>query len=468
MKLRQLAALLLSGLLTLAVVPAPAAAADFTFPTDPPTAQATLGEPIEFQTTFVGDTAPDRVEVLISAPGERAATVVSAVTSGSDGRWEATATLDGHVPPNTTFEFRFRIRDPQAGDILGPIGLATVVDRRFEWRTTDGPIVRLHWYQGDEAFGQRALDIGEAAIARASELLGVTETDPVDFFIYATTDDLYGALGLGTRENVGGQAHSSIRTMFGLIEPHEVNRSWVDTLVTHELTHLVFDTATENPYRAPPRWLNEGIAVYLSEGYTPAWRSTVEEAVRTDRLIPLDGLGGLFPTTANEFRLAYGESVSAINYFVDTYSEETLWALVRGYADGVSDDEAFTAATGADLAAFNEGWMTSLGADVPEPRGPQPAPAGPLPPDWNDGPEPTIDPGPTEPSVPGPTIRPTQAAGEPGVPAPAEDDAQQLLVVGLIGFALLLVALAVIAIMVRRRRSPPPEPPRWEPPPSSR
>ena len=39
-------------------------------------------------------------------------------------------------------------------------------------------------------------------------------------------------------------------------------------MVAHELTHLVFNENTDNPYHEPPRWLNEGIAVYLSEGYS--------------------------------------------------------------------------------------------------------------------------------------------------------------------------------------------------------
>ena len=63
----------------------------------------------------------------------------------------------------------------------------------------------------------------------------------------------------------------------------------------HELVHLVFDTAVTNPYHFPPRWLNEGLAVYLSEGYKASDRAAVESAAR-DGLFPLDGLVGQFPT----------------------------------------------------------------------------------------------------------------------------------------------------------------------------
>ena len=47
----------------------------------------------------------------------------------------------------------------------------------------------------------------------SSELLGVTESDPIDFFIYADQDKFYDALGPATRENVGGEAHADIRTL---------------------------------------------------------------------------------------------------------------------------------------------------------------------------------------------------------------------------------------------------------------
>ena len=63
-------------------------------------------------------------------------------------------------------------------------------------------------------------------------------------------------------------AFAENRTMYAYITPDQVGQDWVDILVTHELTHLVFDTATHNIYRPAPHWLNEGIAVYLSEGYS--------------------------------------------------------------------------------------------------------------------------------------------------------------------------------------------------------
>ncbi len=76
-------------------------------------------------------------------------------------------------------------------------------------------------------------------------------------------------------------------------------------------------------------------------------------------------LGGQFPTDYDRTFLAYAESVSAIDYLVRQKGQDALVALVTAYADGLTDDEAFSRALGEDLAAFQAGWLGDLGAAEP-------------------------------------------------------------------------------------------------------
>ena len=283
--------------------------------------------------------------------------------------------------PNTPIAVRWRITSDGVTRV-GPEARTVVADDRFDWQTLSGDVVRVHWYKGDRAFGQRALAIGEREVAETSKLLGVTETKPIDFFIYADQGPFYDALGPGTRENVGGQANAEIRTLFADIAPSSINDPWVENVVPHELIHLVFDTAVENPYHFPPRWLNEGLAVYLSVGYGPSDRSEVENATSDRHLIPLDGLTAQFPTGSG-FGLAYAESVSAIDYLVRKHGQDALVSLVRSYADGKTDDEAFKGAIGMDTKAFGDAWLADLGAKEPVAYGPKPALSGPVPQGWD-------------------------------------------------------------------------------------
>ena len=51
-------------------------------------------------------------------------------------------------------------------------------DTTHDWRTVKGDLMTVHWYAGDDAFANKALQIGEKAISDTAALLGVTETEP--------------------------------------------------------------------------------------------------------------------------------------------------------------------------------------------------------------------------------------------------------------------------------------------------
>lgn len=356
-----------------------------------------------------------RIEVLVTMADDPAPLVSEVTIPFAGGQTTLQYTLggpDAHIMPNTPVAVRWRITSDGTTRI-GPEVRTVVTDDRFDWRTLSGDVVRVHWYKGDRAFGERALKIGEREVAQTSKLLGVTETKPIDFFIYADQGPFYDALGPGTRENVGGQANSDIRTLFADIAPSSINDPWVENVVPHELIHLVFDTAVDNPYHFPPRWLNEGLAVYLSVGYGPGDRSDVENAASSGDLIPLDGLTSQFPTGSG-FGLAYAESVSAIDYLVRKNGQAALVSLVRSYADGKTDDEAFKGAIGMDTAAFNDAWLADLGAKAPVTFGPKPAAPGPVPSGWGGGPAPAASGTPAVRATPGPAATSAAQVEEPG------------------------------------------------------
>ncbi|HEX2754082.1 MAG TPA: peptidase MA family metallohydrolase [Candidatus Limnocylindrales bacterium] len=417
-----------------------------------PAATSKFGEAIEFKQPVTINGTPQRVEILIDTPGSIGPSVQTVPEGASAGASTLDYRLDltgGSVVPNTTFTARWRVTDESGRTWLGPSIRHTYADDRFDWKTLNGDVVRVHWVEGDQAFGKRALKIGDDAVAATAKLLGVTESEPIDFFIYADQQSFYDALGPATRESVGGQAHPDIRTLFALITPDEINASWVESVVPHELTHVVFQTAVDNPYHDPPHWLNEGLAVYLSDGYGDFDRSQVKQAAADGSIIPLDGLAGAFPTTTDRFFLAYAESVSAVDRMVRIDGRDALVKLIRSYHDGVSDDEAFRAALGSDVAGFEADWLAELGASPPTRLGPRPAPVGPLPSGWN-GPQPN----------PSFEIVGSQPPVTPGAPVPGPrgggSDAISFLVAPLatIGLVVIVVILAVGLRRLGRRPDP--------------
>lgn len=434
--------------LALASPPGAAAADEVRF--DRPTASATWGEGILFEqvATLAGPAL--RAELLVATPFTVDEYLVADVGPQEQGRVELVHQVDaslGALLPNTTLVGRWRITLADGERILGPEVRATYEDTRFEWRTLEGRVVRVHWHVGGEAFGRRALAIGERAVDEAAALLGVEERLPVDIFVYASTEEFYEALGPGIRENVGGQANPELRTLFALIRPAEIDDDWVSVVITHELAHLVFDTAVRNPYHYPPSWLNEGLAVYLAEGYGSSDRDEVADAIRDGTLMPLEALTGQFPTTRERFSLAYAESVSAIDFLVRTEGTAALVELIRAYGQGKSDDEALRAATGRSTAEFAAAWLADLGAAAPVRYGPRVPPPGPLPDDWT-GPAPTA--GIAAPGQIPPTPTPTRVATGGDATDAARTQSPGALVLVLVA---LVVAVAALLLRTRRRDS---------------
>jgi hypothetical protein len=447
--------------LFISLAPATSAATLGTFGT--PTATSTFEKGVTFSQPVTVNEALDRVELLVTSADAIGPTVVS-LPAPATGSTTLTHVLDpqkdGHILPNTKMTARWRLVSAADKTVveLGPEVKVTYADDRFEWKTEAGSLVRVHWYEGSDAFGKRALTIGEDAVKKTSELLGVTESEPIDFYIYADQTAFYDALGPGTRENVGGEAIATIRTLFGLIPAAQIDDAWVGIVIPHELTHLVFDTAAKNAYHFPPRWLNEGVAVYESQGYGADDRSQVAGSARDGSLIPLAGLTGQFPTTGDRFRLAYAESVSAVDYLVRTYGPDALVKLINSYADGLTDDEAFTAAIGVDVGAFGDAWLADLHAKAPTKYGPQPPAAGPVPAAWTGGTAAASGaPGGGAAAAvgSGSVGRPgaSGAANPPGAPAPASTGTGASTgPVILVVFGVLAVVIGVVILVARARR----------------
>ena len=471
---RVVAAVAAATLLTAVLAPALVLAADPTF--GQPQVSAELGQPLEFTSTIDGADIAS-VDVIVHLLGNPTSIVV-AVDTQLNNLYEAQADIDiaasatcsclakGQSAPNTQFDYQFRVTNSDGGTTVGPVAQGVVTDNRFTWQTlTKGDVV-IHWYSGDQAFANSAADSANAAIDKAAQSLGVTIDKPFDMFVYDSEEAMRTAVS-PNRENVQAEAHPEIDTIFAWLPSNQAADPYNQTVIAHELTHLVFHHAVDNPYNGVPRWLDEGVAVYEAEGYTTQWQSYVGAAVANHSLIPLDGLAGLFPSVQSEFYLAYGESVAAVDFFIRTYGEPKLWELVKSYANGVSDDEAFTAATGADVTAFNAAWFTSLGLTPPTPAGPQPGAPGPVPSDWTGtGAAPaTLSPatGPRE--TPPPSGAPRETARPPGTPgtgvnagssgsSSATDATPILLVLGLV--VVLIVGTIAVGIALRSRAAGPP------------
>lgn len=426
-------------------------------------ASATFNQSLVFSipVTLAGPVA--RVEIQLGYPGATGPFVDPVQPPATSGSTTLTYHLDltgsGHLVPNTVVTATWAVYPQGGGDpVVSPPLAYRYLDTTHDWRTVADGILTVHWYDGTEAFARHELALGLKALTDVSTLLGVTETAPVDFYIYPDSASFSAAVGPGSGEFVVGRAFPPIRTLIAQISQSQLSDPLISVTVPHELTHLVFDSAVGNPYRYPPVWLNEGVAVYESEGYGTDRRAMISQAVASGTVIPLTAIVSALPSGGNRGYLAETEGDSAVDFIVRTMGNDAMVKLVLAYKQGLTDDEALKQALGQDMAAFQAAWYQSIGAAAPKQYGPQPAPPGPTPSDWAAVASP--GPGASSPGASGSTgaassapsaPAPTSSASTPGNASGSGDD----LTLVLAGIVVVSAAVLVGIVVAGRRAASP-------------
>jgi hypothetical protein len=410
-----------------------------------PTAVSKFGTGIVFTQPYSGATIKS-ASILIQVPDQVGPSVLSVDQIGSASLVFSMDTSSGVLFPNTPVVAHFEATLADGSIVESPDVHIVYADDRFTWKTKTGKIIRLHYINATDSFAQQMLTLADTGVTKAATLFGVAESQPIDYYVYPSQSVFQ--QGLNQPDTVGGVAMPSFRTCYSIVAPGDT--TYAAQVMPHEPTHVVFADATGNPYHDPPRWLNEGFAQYVSQGYDSSSRQQVSRAVGDGTLTSLLALTDFFPLDAQRIYLAYAEAVSAVDFMVRKYGQPAIPKLVKAYAGGASDDEAFTAAFGVDVAAFNSAWLADNGV-TPTKYGPQPAPTGPLPPGWNgstgvQGPTPQ----PTVPNEPGASSSPStsgqQSAGTSG------NSAVYLLAGIMAAAGLVLVGIAAVLFASSRRQ----------------
>jgi hypothetical protein len=332
-------------------------------------ADSTYGVELVFGVDLEGGD-PDRLELLLQIGGDEGTFVAPVPPSGGRGeyRWDA---ADRHLTPNTSITYRWRATD---GDdvTLSPPGTLLYEDDRagLDWQTLRIGDATVHWYGGAEATARRFGDLTAIGASQAEELLGHQLDGPIDIFVYDTREEFFGALGPGAREWTGAATYPDLRTVFMWLQGG--SGSFLETTLVHEVTHVVFNDATANPFHEPPKWLNEGLAVWSERRSADAERATVEFEAAGAGLFSFEAISYQFPIGERGSRLSYAQGATMVDMIIASHGTGAIAEIAAAYRDGASDDEALAAGTEQSAEELYADFYAAF--DVPPPDPIQPAP----------------------------------------------------------------------------------------------
>ena len=239
------------------------------------------------------------------------------------------------------------------------------VDDRFTWQQRVDGSLRVHWYEGDEAFGDALLDAARRSLSAVNDLFPVQLDSPIDVYVYASTEDLKNALFLGGEEWQGGHANPRLGVALLAITPGPGQSIEMETLIPHELAHVLLYRSVGDGYSALPIWLKEGIASSAELYPNPDNEQALINASQKSSLMPIADLCDAFPLDASRAFLAYAEAQSFVRFLRDTYGTPSLFQLASAYADGLGCEQGVVRTLGTSLASLDTRWRESvLGENV--------------------------------------------------------------------------------------------------------
>jgi len=326
-----------------------------------------FGESLRFHLT-VSSSADITSAVLTYLTTHNQAMTVERLDFAPAHRVELSHEIDlVHHPlePFVEIEYRWMVSDADGRQLTVEHEPFPYEDTRFgEWQSLEGQWVKVHWYDGDAAFGSLALGVADQAIDRIREMIdpSLALSEPFDLYLYASETDLVPALPATGREWTVGHAYPELRVALAAIAPGPESASTMRWLIPHELTHLLLYQAMGSSYGRLPSWLNEGLAVVGEQVPDPDEEVVLDRAFQSGQLLSLESLCYSFPRWDDRVHLAYAQSASVVRYIQENYGHSAVERLVTAYGDGLSCRSGVRRALGISLGSLESQWRESLGA----------------------------------------------------------------------------------------------------------
>jgi len=253
-----------------------------------------------------------------------------------------------------------------------------VDDNRYSWRSLTEGEITIYWYKGNDSLAREIMLSAQQALARLAEDTGAELEKPVKLYIYASAQDLRGAM-IYPQEWTGGVAF----TRYGIIAIGIAsdNLYWGKRAVAHELTHLVIHQMTLNPYNDLPTWLDEGLAMHTEGILGLEYTTYLNKAMAEKSLISVRSLSSPFSAYAEQSYLSYAQSYMLVDFLISKYGQAKMLELLLTFRQGSSYDGALEKVYGFDMDTLDNLWQdyVTTSAQPIEEKGMLPALIGKLP-----------------------------------------------------------------------------------------
>lgn len=279
-------------------------------------------------------------------------------TKGNDVtfKWHEVFDDEHFSPVGTSISYYWIVNDTAGNSHTSAIKSLQINDNRFQWQHLSQGLYQVNWYNRPTDFGQIVLSQITNNLKRIHTNLGVNLNQPINLWVYETTDDFHSSLPPKTVEWVGGIA-------FYTLNQAEIAVSGADDItlsrdLPHELTHLVLHQTARQDV---PTWFDEGLAVYNQTYHEPTMQLEFKDMIAQHKLMPLTSLESSFPHDSAKAYQAYTQSWKLVDYMYTNFGQNKMSALIQSTHNIVNTfDVDLQQSIGMDTRHLENQWHIQL------------------------------------------------------------------------------------------------------------
>jgi hypothetical protein len=262
----------------------------------------------------------------------------------------------GQIPPGINVDYWWLVKDASGNSLQTNPNHYAVIDNKHSWNSLTKGQINLLWYGQNDAFGQTVMTTAQSALSKLANDTGAAPDRTINLSIYTSPQD-YSASVTGASEWSGGVTLGGYNSILLLIRPEVLDLDLSG--VAHELTHIIVNQVTFNPYNTLPFWMNEGLAMYIQypSGILPSqFTVPFNNSIKNNSLITIRSLSSPFSAYADTAFLSYAESFSVVTYLINMYGSTRMLQFLNTFKQGSTYDGALQANYGFDMDGLFTQW----------------------------------------------------------------------------------------------------------------
>lgn len=197
---------------------------------------------------------------------------------------------------------------------------------------------------------EKAEKVINSTLPKLQTLLGQSTLDLTTIY-FATRQSEFDSLISSKFPDWGAAAAIPHRRLIVIKSPDRfrLNKT-LDELLAHEISHIAL--ADRTGLFVCPRWLDEGLAMFVSSEWTWSDNLAMSKASVFGQFLSLRDIEDVNLFGKGKAHIAYATSRQAVDYILTAYGDSAFRILIESIANGESVDSALMSSVGSDYGSF--------------------------------------------------------------------------------------------------------------------